>query len=941
MITTTTHFRLPAVFLALAAMIGSLLAVGQPPALASHDIYVVVDGASDNECAEDGTNGTLEFPVSLQMRDPITGEYAPTVADREIRVDFETIEDGSAVEGADYLFTSDTVTIEPGQRSATADVTVVCDGAADGESEETFSVFFFDLENARFKGGGNDRKVTGTIQNGGTAPPGPQFFITDAAPPTVTEGPNASVSFVVSISDTSDCVPLCRVSVAANDGQASGPAEPATASDDYNDTSDSYEWTAADDCEADPSACRETFTVTIKNDNDAEPLEYFTADLTDDLSPGTIKDGQGVAFISDDDASKVSVNDDTKSEGVGNFGVPFVIDQPVTQPVYVVWHTIDGSAKDGSDYNQVVTGVTQIPSEGEGATGSVTVLDDADLEKWEERFYVQIDCLENDSNTSCDDPVADTVATLDDTFGQMTIQDNEPNITIGPGTGNEGDEITFEVTLEQLREGQRISVEYETVDGTATANEDYEPRSGTLCWDDDEDDDACTSDLSKSLTVPTLQDGDAEGTESFTVQLSNPQFAGFQEPGDAIGEGDIIDDDAFNVDAGPARSGESAVEVSFTGQADCPDSCTYTWDFGDGGTATGVTVKHRYDETGTYTVTFTVESSGGSTASDTTTATITDSGQVDRDSGTDREKTAVAVSSKNWTQADTVLLATGYKFPDALAAGPLAQKLDAPLLLTNPNGLPDEVKNELDRLNAEKVIILGGPQVVPQSQADELAREYTVERIAGINRFGTSADIATRVGATPTNEVTVALGEHADPNRDAWPDALSAGSFASLTHPLPALLTHNQFVPQETLDALEDLGTERIFLLGGPVAISDAVESQLESEGYEVQRVFGDDRYETSVEAAEIAMTRYPAGQVHPVFATGQKFPDGLSGGALAGKVGGPVVLVPKDDLSATPSVRTFLRDEANRFDVGTVVGGTVVISDNVKNQARSDIDTT
>lgn len=937
--TTTIRFRQPAVLLAVAAMIASFLGVLQPPASASHDIYVEVDGASGNECAEDGSNGTLEFPVRLLMKDPITGVFSPTLADRKITVQFETIQDGTADEGSDYAFTSDTVTINQGQHSATADVKVFCDGA--NESEETFSVFFFDLENAQFKGGGDDRKVTGAIQNGGTAPPGPQFFISDASPPTVTERPAdsdgnlASVSFVVSISDTSDCVPLCRVTVDANDGTA-------TASDDYNDNSDSYEWTPADDCQENPSACRETFTVTIKNDNNAEPLEQFTADLTDDPSPGTIKDGQGVAKIADDDASKVSVKDATRSEGVGSYGVPFVIDQAVGQPLYVVWHTIDGSAKDGSDYTKRTSAVTEIPANSKGANGSVAVIDDSALEAWEERFYVEIDCLETDDNTSCDNPVSESVATLGDRFGRETIQDNEPNISIGPGSGNEGDKLSFEVTLTQLREGQRISVDYETVDGTAEANEDYKPKSGSLCWDDDADDDTCSADLKKTVTVETLQDGASEGTESFTVKLTNPQFAGFDEPGDAIGTGDILDDDAFNVDAGPEKSGESAAPVSFTAEADCPNDCTYTWDFGDGTPdQTGVTVKHRFAETGTYTVRVTVEDSSGSSATDTTTATITDSGAIARSFGTNREGTAIDVSSDHWNEADTVLLATGYAHADALAAGPLAKKLDAPLLLTNPNGLPDEVKQELDRLNASTVIILGGVHAVPQEQADELAASgYRVERIADVNRFGTAADIATEVGATSAKEVTVALGQHADENRDDWPDALSAGSFASLAEPLPSLLTHSSTVPQETLDALAELDTDRIFLLGGNVAISDTVEQQLEAEGYTVQRVFGADRYATSVAAGEIVMDRYPAGQVRPVFATGQKFPDGLTGGALAGKVRGPVVLVPTDSLDNASSVRDFLRKHANPFDLGTIVGGETVVSNNVKTQARSDIDT-
>jgi uncharacterized membrane protein len=43
------------------------------------------------------------------------------------------------------------------------------------------------------------------------------------------------------------------------------------------------------------------------------------------------------------------------------------------------------------------------------------------------------------------------------------------------------------------------------------------------------------------------------------------------------------------------------------------DNVSYTWDFGDGATATGATVQHTYDEAGTYTITLTASNSQGNT----------------------------------------------------------------------------------------------------------------------------------------------------------------------------------------------------------------------------------------------------------------------------------------------------------------------------------------
>jgi PKD repeat protein len=81
--------------------------------------------------------------------------------------------------------------------------------------------------------------------------------------------------------------------------------------------------------------------------------------------------------------------------------------------------------------------------------------------------------------------------------------------------------------------------------------------------------------------------------------------------------------------AGPDQNGTAGTALNFSGSGSSdPDGTisTYAWNFGDGGTATGVSASHTYTTAGTYTVTLMVTDNLGATASDTAVATISSNG---------------------------------------------------------------------------------------------------------------------------------------------------------------------------------------------------------------------------------------------------------------------------------------------------------------------------
>ncbi len=190
---------------------------------------------------------------------------------------------------------------------------------------------------------------------------------------------------------------------------------------------------------------------------------------------------------------------------------------------------------------------------------------------------------------------------------------------------------------------------------------------------------------------------------------------------------------------------------------------------------------------------------------------------VDRVAGADRYATAAALARSGAARPDTVLLATGTNFPDALAAAATAARLDAVLLLTDPHQLPQVTEQGIEALQPTRVLVLGGPTAVAGAVLDQVRRlgVGTVERVAGADRYATAVAAARHAFTDTTPVVHLATGE-------AFPDAL-AGAPAATRAGGPVLLTRPDRLPEVVAGALRDLAPSRVVVLGGAAAVSQAV----------------------------------------------------------------------------------------------------------------------
>jgi len=280
--------------------------------------------------------------------------------------------------------------------------------------------------------------------------------------------------------------------------------------------------------------------------------------------------------------------------------------------------------------------------------------------------------------------------------------------------------------------------------------------------------------------------------------------------------------------------------------------------------------------------------------------------------------TAISVSIEGWQRAETVLLANCDNFPDALVAAPLSHQLDAPILLTPVGGVDEKVMQEIKRLGAEKVILLGGTAALSRKvEADILkAGLDQPERIYGYDQFETAQKVAERVGSK--GQVILASGEQ-------FPDALSISAYAGATE-TPILLTRKQDMPkatQQVLEAFQEEGDLHTIVVGGEAVVSSTTLGGLQS----VQRLFGNDRYDTAAEVYEFARDALPSQTTYMV--TGENFPDALAAGGLAAEKRAGIVLTQRDNLPG--AIYSVLSTPAESPLQVVIIGGVAVITDRVK----------
>jgi putative cell wall-binding protein len=296
------------------------------------------------------------------------------------------------------------------------------------------------------------------------------------------------------------------------------------------------------------------------------------------------------------------------------------------------------------------------------------------------------------------------------------------------------------------------------------------------------------------------------------------------------------------------------------------------------------------------------------TAPSPTPGPTTGQGTLTRVAGADRIATSIRISQvgfPNKLSATAVVLARADDFADELAGGPLAARFQGPLLLTPTAGLTDAVRAEIQRVLAvgRTVYLLGGTDAISANVGTDLQTlGYTPVRVDGVDRYDTAVKIANILGDPPT--VFEVDGTN-------FPDGLSAGPAAALSHGV-ILLTAGRMQAPETAQYVSTHPTDVRYAIGGPAAAADPT----------AQPLVGADRYATSI----VVANQLFASPSIVAIASGVAFPDALSGGALAGIDGAPMLLVPSN-LPLPASMQSYFDKYSNTVQSAWLFGGTAAVS--------------
>ncbi|WP_131750048.1 cell wall-binding repeat-containing protein, partial [Clostridioides difficile] len=254
--------------------------------------------------------------------------------------------------------------------------------------------------------------------------------------------------------------------------------------------------------------------------------------------------------------------------------------------------------------------------------------------------------------------------------------------------------------------------------------------------------------------------------------------------------------------------------------------------------------------------------------------------------GSDRYATSIKISKQCWDNANNVVLINNSSIADALSATPFAKVKNAPILLTQNNSLNQLTENEISRLGAKNIYIIGGFNSIDESIENYLKdKGLNTIRISGNDRYDTSIKLAKELSKeNKLSKLVLVNGEK------GLADAVSMGAI-SAKEKMPILLTNQNDDMKEIEELIDNKDISKSYIVGGESLFNKDIEDKLPS----VIKISGEDRTETNSKVIDYFYNNSVLDNLY-VAKNGENkeddLVDALSVGVLAGKTESPVIIV-------------------------------------------------
>ncbi|MDU4671389.1 MAG: cell wall-binding repeat-containing protein [Finegoldia magna] len=183
--------------------------------------------------------------------------------------------------------------------------------------------------------------------------------------------------------------------------------------------------------------------------------------------------------------------------------------------------------------------------------------------------------------------------------------------------------------------------------------------------------------------------------------------------------------------------------------------------------------------------------------------------KITRIMGNNRYDTS-AESAKTRANTTNLIFAAGTNYADALYATSLAAHQNAPILLVSNEGLSQSTRKFIQSIeNIHNVTIVGGEISVNQSVKNQIENltKKRVTRLAGVDRYESSVEVAKRVNANPAEVITT--------SGEVFADALVSSTVAQKIK-APILLVKKDVLPLKVREYMKDTNSiYKLTTIGG------------------------------------------------------------------------------------------------------------------------------